>query len=45
MQLWNLGRDSYKHLKLEDWVAFVQMKSSEQFKKESEKKNMTLVTS
>ena len=30
--------ESYKHLKEEDWDAFVQMKNSEQFKKESEKK-------
>ena len=29
---------SYNHLKPKDWDAFVQMKSSEQFKKESEKK-------
>ena len=29
---------SYKHLKQEDWDTFVQMKNSEQFKKESEEK-------
>ena len=30
--------ESYKHLKPEDWDAFVQMKNSEQVKKESEEK-------